>query len=357
MRTTAKVLLLLVLVPLVISGCGENTRPGTSRVMPDPKHPGRYRCFFEAMNTDGAIQVAAPDIKSAREMISRAVDRLRMCERRMNMFRPQSELSRLNKQGASRPVKLSPLTLEVLREARRMNRLTDGTFDVTYAPLRALWQRAQERERPPTPGEIQDVLGRVGTDKLVLTGSTARFEVKGMRVDLGGIAKGFAIDEIVATLEEAGAQSALVDIGGDIRLLGQRGDGEEWKIQVRDPRPGDHSPIMLRLADVAVATSGDYARFFRIGDEKFSHIIDPRTGRPTRRVFSTTVVAPRALTADALATAVSVLGPNRALKLINGLPEVECMIMTHGDKKSEGPGRLQFSRGWNTLVESGDEDE
>jgi len=234
----------------------------------------------------------------------------------------------------------------------RFGRLTDGAFDVTYAPLRSLWREAQGRDAPPSQEDIRSTLRAVGYDKLVLLQRSAMFAVPGMSVDLGGIAKGYAIDLAAQAMAEAGARSALVDIGGDMRMVGDAGDGRRWTIKVRDPREGDHPPMLLSLADVAVATSGDYARYFVVGDERFSHIIDPRTGWPVRDVPSATVVAPDATTADALATAASVLGAQKALELVRSLPGVECMVMSRGDG-DQAPEQvaLWFSDGFPALMQ------
>lgn len=336
----------LISVMLALTGCRREPR-----VQPDPNHPGRYRATLETMGTDGAILVVAPGPDEATEMVSAAIARIRTIERRMSTYRPKSEISRLNSRGARQPVKLTPLTLRVLNETDRFHQLTDGAFDPTYAPLRTLWRKAQERQEVPTDAEVEAALSRVGNEGLIIEDRAVRFATEGMEVDLGGIAKGFAIDRAIEALSEAGAPSALVDIGGDIRVLGRRGDNTRWKIQVRDPRPGKGDPIILRLEDVAVATSGDYARFFRIGEHRFSHIIDPRTGRPVDSVPSATVIAPDALTADALATAASVLGAPRAVELVDSQEGVECMIVSRREADDEKE-KVYFSENFRSFIDS-----
>jgi thiamine biosynthesis lipoprotein len=151
-------------------------------------------------------------------------------------------------------------------------------------------------------------------------------------------------------MREAGASSGLVEIGGEVRTLGRGEGGRKWVVRVHDPRPaadGNAPPLLLRLADQAVATSGDYARYFSIGGRRYSHLIDPRTGRPVGSVPSVTVVAPDASTADALATGISVLGPRDGVELADSLPEVECMVMAGRGEAV----RLVFSRGFAELME------
>jgi len=309
---------------------------------------------LRAMGTDATLMVAAPNDEAAQSCTAPAVALIRRVEREMSTYQAESEISTLNRWGAAREVKLSADTLAVLREAKRFGELTGGAFDVTYAPLRTLWREAQKQAEPPTDDEIARALRSVGSDKLVLTNTSARFAAQGMAVDLGGIAKGFAIEGAARAMAQVGAKSALVDVGGDMRVVGRREDGAKWRVEVRDPRPGERAPMVLELEDVAVATSGDYARYFRVGEQKLSHIIDPRTGRPVANVPSATVVAPSATDADALSTAASVLGAARALELINSLEGVECMLMVRTEGPEGAGFELYYSDGFRTLVAEGE---
>ena len=359
-RTADTSPLLIIIGAILLTGAAGpgllvRTRPAPVNVLEEPGHPGRFRYRFEVMGTEAAVLVYAPGPAAAREMIAPAVSRVRSVEKTMSTYRPESEISRLNRLGARQPVKLSPATLKVLDMAVRFSRRSGGAFDVTYAPLRTLWRKAQREGILPTQEQINEARRAVGSDKLVLTDRSAQFAVDGMEVDLGGIAKGFAVDEAAEAVRAAGARSALVDIGGDMCLIGRRGDGEKWKVQLRDPRPGDNPPIYLRLADCAVATSGDYARYFSVAGQRFSHVVDPRTGRPVADVPSATVVAPDATTADALATAVSVLGPHEGIELVNSIEGVECMIMARSPRAKTGSEEISihYSAGFLPLLEQG----
>lgn len=342
---------LAVLVLLVLAGCGER-QASEPALAEDPRHPGRFRCAIEVMGTDAALVVCASDAASARRMIAPAVCRLRAVEAAMSTYRPESEISRLNRLGARQEVALSPATMRALKASVEFSRRTGGAFDVTYAPLRTLWRGAQREDVLPSGEQIDTALRAVGSEKLLLTAGAARFAVDGMEVDLGGIAKGLAIDLAAEAMRETGAVKGLIDVGGDMRLIGTREGGEKWKVQLKDPRPGDHPPIFLRLADCAVATSGDYARYFHVGGRRLSHIIDPRTGQPLRDVPSATVVAPDATSADALATAASVLGPQEGVELVNSMEGVECMIMARAPDSDEAS--LHYSAGFRALMESGE---
>jgi thiamine biosynthesis lipoprotein len=173
------------------------------------------------------------------------------------------------------------------------------------------------------------------------------FTVEGMEVDLGGIAKGYAIDLAAAALQEAGASAGIVDVGGDLRLFGTPEASGKWRIRIQQP-PGVEEEWTLDLPACAVATSGDYARWFSIGDERLSHIVDPRTGYPVAGMGSVTVTAPDAMTADALTTALSVMGAEAGVKLVDSLPDVECMMVT---EDAAGSARTHMSAGFPRMLE------
>jgi len=165
-------------------------------------------------------------------------------------------------------------------------------------------------------------------------------------VDLGGIAKGYGIDLAAEALLRAGVEAALVDIGGDIRAIGRPGPERTWRIKVRSPA-ADTKEVVLEIASGAVATSGDYARGFRIGQRWFSHIIDPHTGRPAPSSASVTVVAADATLADGLATGLSVMGPGKGIPLVDSLPGVECMMVV---RDKAGGLSERFSAGFRSMI-------
>lgn len=296
----------------------------------DNTRPNTFCVDFQTMGTDATLKVCISDPSRARQMLVSAMDRILEIESRMSTYLPDSESSQLNAWGGHRHVPLSQDTIYVLKQAREIAETTEGAFDPTYAPLRDLWRAAEMEDRLPSAEDIENCLQRTGISNVKVDESGSRFKKEGMQVDLGGIAKGYAIDEAVEVLKKHGAVAGLVDIGGDIRVFEGGKIPEPWKIMVNDPRGGKHPPIYLLLRDVAVATSGDYARYFRIGEERYSHIIDPRDGWPAEDASSVTVIAPRAILADGLATAISVMGIREGLKLAGSLEEVECMIISLG---------------------------
>ncbi len=293
------------------------------RVWRDEHHAGRWHTAFEAMGTDVNLAVLAPDEAAARRMFEAARQRIDEVNRLMSTYQPDSEVSRLNRDGSA---KVSEETLDVIRKAAEVSRLSGGAFDVTYAPLRTLWRRAAEVDKLPTPEEIAKARAAIGYDKLKLTGDEVSFGVPGMEVDLGGIAKGYAIDLAAKALQDAGATAGIVDIGHDLNLFGLPPDEKSWRVEVYAP-PGVTQQTIIEVPPSGVATSGDYARGFRVEGKWFSHIVDPRTGEPVQHMSSVTIIAPDCATADGLATAVSVMGWPDGMTLVESLPNVECLMM------------------------------
>jgi len=256
-----------------------------------------------------SVTVTSPTDRAVRVGLDRTEVILRGIESRMSVWLDDSEVSRLNRAPAGRRVSLSAETGRLLNAARAASQATRGAFDVTVGPLIELWKRSAEAGRLPTEQEVAAARALSHWDLIELREDGVVKTAEGARVDLGGIAKGYAIDQAADYLAERLPLGGLVDIGGDIRVWGRPPQAERWEVAVRDPfGPGELT--RLRPPDGAVCTSGDYARFLEIEGRHYNHIIDPRTGRPAEGVVAVTVFAPRAEIADVWATALSVLGPN-----------------------------------------------
>ncbi len=302
------------------------------RVIPDGRGSGCFSMHFETMGTDAHLVVYASTQEEAGHYLNSARNTVQNIAFLMSFYNPQSDITALNEAGAGENVEVSEKTYQVVSSAKQFFELTHGAFDITYTPLKEIWRQAQKNDRLPSDSALQDVLARIGSGKIeLLENNRVRLKREGMSLDLGGIAKGFAIDQAIEEMKKLGCRSALVDIGGDMVVLGRKENGEKWRVQVRDPFGKFNGPVMLSVEDTAVATSGDYARYYTIADKRFSHIIDPRSGRPVKNVPSVTIIAPTALEADALATAVSVMGARRGMELIDSLEGVESMIMERTD--------------------------
>lgn len=236
----------------------------------------------------------------------------------MSTYRDDSELSRFNRAPVGVPFFLSPATAEVVNEALRIARLSDGAFDVTVGPAVNLWGFGPEGrpEQVPDAATLAAALARVDVHALRLEDGRLT-KTKPVYVDLSGIAKGYATDRVADHLAAQGTENYLIEVGGEIRTHGEKPSGAPWRIAVEKPVSSERSvQRIVDLGDAAVATSGDYRNYFEAGGVRYSHTIDPRTGKPiTNRVASVTVISQRSATADALATAFTVMGADAGLKL------------------------------------------
>ena len=271
------------------------------------------------------VEVISPDERAA-GIVFKEIKRI---ESLLSKYDLHSEISRLNNSGE---LAVSHDTIYVLRKSREFCLHSDGAFDVTVAPLMDLWGFTDKKFRLPQESEIKETLKFVGDDKIIFNDekNVVKFKLPGMRVDLGAIAKGYAVDCAVGKLKEAKITSCLINAGGQIYALGDK-FGQPWKVAVKNPR-GKGLADYLMLKDQAVATSGDYEQYFFIKNKRYSHIFDPRTGHPTEAgVISVTVVASDGLTADALATAIFVLGKAKGELIVKKFPGTEVKMITTND--------------------------
>ena len=297
------------------------------------------------MGTDAALVAVVPPRQRvpAEQRLREAEAVLRVVEARMSTWIADTEIARLNAAAAGQFVALSPESVAVLRAAWDAHTRTDGAFDVTCRPLVELWRRAAERGTVPGQAELAAARDASGWPQLELTDRGAVKRRATVKVDLGGIAKGYTIDRAAAGLRAAGVEGSMVDVGGDLVCFGRPASGERWSVEVKDPF-GPGKLATLRISEGAVCTSGDYARFVEIAGKRYSHIIDPRSGRPVDSAASVTVFAPTAMTADVWATALSVLGPEGLDRLPHG---VEAMIVV--GTKSEH--RVVCTPGFREMIE------
>ena len=283
-----------------------------------------------AMGTEVRLTAVTTDeagAATAFDEVFREFDRL---EALMTVWRDQSDIARLNQAAGAHPVPISPEVREVLAIARQVSDWTHGKFDVTFGALSGLWKFEHDQDDTiPDPDEVRRLLPLVNYRELVVdekTG-TAFLRRSGMRVNLGGVGKGYAVDRAVAILRGRGLRDFMVQAGGDLYAAGRRGD-RPWRLGIRDPRgPADRIFAALDLSDGTFSTSGDYERAFVKDGRRYHHILDLRAGEPARGCRSVTLVTGRAVIADALAKGVFILGPDAGMKLIEELPGVEGVIV------------------------------
>lgn len=312
----------------------------------------RFERSRPLMGTVFQIVLHAPDEKAADEAARAAFDRVAELNQIMSDYVDDSELMKLNRAGDS-AVPISEDLWNVLSAARGISEKSDGAFDVTVAPLVRRWRQARQRKKLPEPAQLAEARLAVGYQKLLLLedGKKARLSAAGMRIDLGGIAKGYACQQALATLKARGIARAMVIGGGDI-ALGAPPPGEaSWRVAIVDPRPAGHRmPPMpsLRGANGAVSTSGDLEQFVEIEGVRYSHIVDARTGLGLINRIQATVWANDATSSDALATAACVLGVERGLRLIDEWPGAAALVVT---PTAAGGYALHASKRWGERVD------
>ena len=278
------------------------------------------------MGTDLVIEVLGPDPAALDAAMDRAIAELQRVEDLMTDWRP-SPLTRLNAAAGGGPHRVPRELAVLVARAIEVGRLTDGAFDMTYAGAGRLWDFKTTPPVVPDPATVRQALADVDYRRVRvdLENSTVDLPV-GMRLGLGGIAKGYGVDRAMAVLLEHGVAHGLINAGGDLKALG-RNRGALWRVAVRHPRDSERVLALIPVSNTAVVTSGDYLRFFEVHGKPYHHIIDPRTGYPSEGCMSATVTGPDAALADALATALCVLGPARGLEIVESLPRVEALLV------------------------------
>ena len=293
------------------------------------------------MGTRIFVELWAEDDEASRQRgeqsIDAVMDEMRHIDETMSVYKPTSEVSRVNDLAAKQAVKISPELFGLLTTALEYSRITEGAFDITYASVGYMYD-FRERKRP-TEEQIKSALPAINYRHVLLDAATSsvRFSQPGVRIDLGGIAKGYSVDRGIDILIARGYKHALVNAGGDSRVIGDR-FGKPWIIGIRHPDHPDQVITRVPLTDSAFSTSGDYERYFDEDGVRYHHIIDPRTGRSASKVRSATVIAPTATRTDGLSKTAFVLGPDEALRIYNSLPDVDAILVAPD-------GRVLYTRG------------
>jgi thiamine biosynthesis lipoprotein len=286
----------------------------------EPISPTRDPVVLRGRTMGTTYSVKLEGAGSAETLVElhRAIDALlEQNDRQMSTWRPDSEVSRFNRHGAGEWFAVSPATAAVVAKGLELHRKTDGASDVTIGPVLRAWHFGPDAGgshtplRAPSEMELNAARRRVGAEHL-----QARFDppalrknIEGVEVDLSSVAPGCAVDEIVELLAERGYRNAMVELGGEVRAMGRRGDGQPWRIGVESPTPTREIAVVVPLADFAVATSGDYNKYRTVEGVRYAHIFDPRTGRPLPyRGATVTVLAPTCVEADGLSTPLFVMG-------------------------------------------------
>jgi len=307
------------------------SRPPERSSAPSSPEPHAFSRQTVTMGSSLQVTVWTADDSGAGAAVQGVFAEFDRLDRLLSVWKEGSDVVRLNQAAARQPVRVSPETIELLIVARQVSEWTGGKFDVTFGALSGLWKFDQDQDdRIPARAAVAARLPDVDYTALDIDAarSTGFLRRPGMRAHLGGIGKGYAIDRAAAILRGRGFHDFMIQSGGDLFVSGHRG-GRPWRLGIRDPRgPADHSFATLDLANGTFSTSGDYERFFIRDGRRYHHILDPDLGEPAGGCRSVTIVADRAVLADALSTGVFVLGPEKGMALIERLPDVEGVIVS-----------------------------
>jgi thiamine biosynthesis lipoprotein len=292
------------------------------------------------MGTSVRVELWHENAAEGRAAIAAVMDEMRRIDNLMSPYKPDSELSRINREAAKHPVRISREQFDLIARAIEFSELSGGVFDITFASVGYLYDYRRGVE--PSDAQIKQALPGINFRHLLLDRqqSTIRFAREGVRIDLGGIAKGYAVDLGIAVLKKRGITSAIVQAGGDSRVLGDK-RGRPWNVAIRDPRNKQNVVAVIPLVDAAISTSGDYERFFmKKSGERVHHIIDPKTGKSAHGVISVSVIARDATTTDGLTKSVFLKGPKEGIAFIEDLkmPGVDAVVI-------DEHGTMYFSKG------------
>lgn len=307
-------------------------------------HTPVYAEWFKAkkaiMGTAISVELWHTDKKAAEANIQRVFDEMQRVDRLMSPYKKNSEVSLINTNATKYPVKISSELFNLIKKSINISKLSAGAFDITFASVGYLYD--YRKKQNPTEKEILERLQSINYRNIKLDPNkqTLFFTKENTRIDLGGIAKGHAVDNAIKLLQQQGIKQAMVSAGGDTRIIGDK-KGRPWYVGIRHPRSKNKSAVILPLSNTAISTSGDYERYFIKDNVRHHHIINPRSGDSSREVRSVSILGSDSTTTDALSTTVFILGLNKGMKLVSSLKDIEAIIIDNN-------GKLHYSTGLMT---------
>ena len=324
-------------------GCKEAAKPMPPVVDAAASVAGGAKLFEgqrECMGTVCSIKVYFADEAKAQDAIAQALDEMARIEALMTTWRDDSEVSRINAAAGTAAVSVSAETFEVIKRSQHISELTDGAFDLTVGAFKGLWKFDEDNTGDlPSPAQVHKRRALVNYKDIVINDAERSVLLRraGQRITLGGVAKGYAVDAAVAVLRKVGLRNFIVQAGGDLFAGGKRGD-RAWRVGIQDPRgPRGQIIYKVELTDQAFNTSGDYERFVMKGGKRYHHILDARTGFPSQGTRAVTLLAPSSFTADLMDTALLIVGPEKAMKILEQTPDVQGVIIDDRNKVHISP--------------------
>ncbi|UJH66751.1 FAD:protein FMN transferase [Allomuricauda sp. SCSIO 65647] len=297
---------------------------------------------MKLMGTAFEITVVAPSEEIGYINIDEAVSEITRIEEMISSWNIDSETSQINKNAGVNPVKVSQELFSLIERANKISEITDGAFDITYASMDKLWRFDGSMQRPPTDQQIRESVSKVGYKRIVMDveAQTVFLPEVGMKIGFGAIGKGYAADRAKEFLISKGVKGGLINASGDLTTWGTKATGEKWMIGIANPLSKDKVFSWLPVIESSVATSGNYEKYVVFKGQKYSHIIDPRTGYPTKGINSVTIFAKYAELCDAMATAVFVMGKDSGIHMINQIDGVEVVVIDSENKIHKSSGIL-----------------
>ncbi len=314
----------------------------------DTRHLHSETIMFSTMSTFGTVSLAHQEKMTVSNALTAAQEAVREVETACNIFDPESELSKLNATAANEPFACGDLLWDVLTQARAFWKDSGGVFDVTIDPLMKLWGFHSKRETLPSEAEIAEAKHLTGLDKVVFDDEkhTVKFTVPGMSINLGGIAKGYALDRAADAVRAFGVKVGWIEIGGNILALPKKSGGGKYAAGIKNPFHKEQLLGKTALGDAAISTSGNYERYVVIGGQQYTHIINPATGLPVSGMDSVTVIAPTGVASDALSTSILIAGPDAVANWTKRFPGLRVLIVRG---PSDKPEVLKYGKGWGDI--------
>ena len=284
---------------------------------------------FQKMGSSFELTLVHEDPEKAERLIEESIAEIDRVEQLISSWNKDSQTSSVNKMAGIQPQPVSKELYDLIERSNTLARLTDGAFDISYASVDKLWSFTGGEIQPPPDSLVKASVDKIGFEKIVMDAEqqTVFLPLIGMKIGFGAIGKGYVADRVKAFLQEQGVKAGIVNASGDMSAWGTQPDGSAWQVALVNPMNKSKVFSWFPLNNSAVVTSGDYERFLLIEGKRYGHIINPKTGYPSQGVVSCTVFAPKAELADALATALFVMGEDAGIDLVNQLPKVEALII------------------------------
>jgi FAD:protein FMN transferase len=335
-------------ISIAVLGCISALIVSCTNVGRESSRPVTAKRTQMHMGTLVSITAVGWSSREANAAINAGFQEVKRLEQLLSTWIPESELSRVNRAAGREPVLVGPETMTVVRRSLQIAEMTDGAFNIAIGPAVDAWN-ISDAPRVPSADELNAVKPLVDLQSVHadVWDRTVFLEKPGMRIDVGGIGKGYAADQAVIVMKQAGAIAGLVALSGDIRTFGRLPDGVSFPIGIRHPRKEGELLAQIELQDEAISTAGDYERFTEKDGVRYHHILDPRTLQPAHGCQSVSVIAKEGIWADGLDTGIFVLGPERGMELVEHLDDVEAIIVDAG-------GQVRISSGLRNRVRLSD---